>query len=59
MRVYKIGEIVIRTDQPIIDLGLTDRNFYNPKPVSRNIREATPIVGRRKPGRPPGSKTKK
>jgi hypothetical protein len=58
MRVYKLGDgTIILTAKPIIDLGLTDNpDAFNPKP---DAPKTPPLVGRRKPGRPPGSKTKK
>ena len=58
MRVYKLGDgTIILTAKPIIDLGLTDTpEVFNPKP---DPLKAAPVEAKRKPGRPPGSKTKK
>lgn len=59
MRVYKVGEMVILTDQPIIDLGLNDGGSFSiPKPKAN--KSPIPPIGAasRKPGRPFGSKTK-
>jgi len=58
MRVYKVGEMVILTDQPIIDLGIGSVNSLQSSLIQKPMKPA-PIPGRRKPGRPPGSKTKK
>jgi len=59
MRVYKLGGMVILTDQPIIDLGLRDGGGFS-IPKSRAAKPRIPPIGAasRKPGRPFGSKTK-